>query len=125
MAAGTMARTADDEWESVWREYDRRAPVPVAAPARPAAPKPKAQRPKPVLLLVLAFGLALAPRLSSLHSATPHGADGIDGLSLLASFSPAEAELPPLSTSIARLATHSADAACWVLQLDPRRLACP
>jgi hypothetical protein len=108
MAAGTMARTADDEWESVWRDYDRRAPVPVAAPARPAAPKPKAQRPKPVLLLVLAFGLALAPRLTSLHSATAYGA-----------------ELPPLSTSIARLATHSADAACWVLQLDPRRLACP
>ncbi len=125
MAASTQANMAHDEWESVWRDYDRRTPAPVAAPTMTAAPQAKARRPNLVLLLGLGLGLAFAPRLASLHAGSANGADGIDGLSLVASLSLAEAELPPLSTSVSRLAAQSADAACWVMQLDPRRPACP
>jgi hypothetical protein len=111
---------ADDEWESVWREYDRRAPT--SPPAAPAAPKARARRPSPLVLLALGLSLALAPRLASLQA---NMAGGIDRPPVAASLSPAEAELPPLSASVARLAAHSADAACWVMRLDPRQPACP
>jgi hypothetical protein len=122
MTASGRVDMMDDEWESVWRDYDRRTPAPVAVPLPSTRPKARARRPNPLLLLALGLGFAFAPKLASLHAGP---ASGIDGLGMLASFSPAEAELPPLSTSVSRLAAHSAEAACWVMQLDPRRPACP
>jgi len=130
MAAGDRIGMTDDEWESVWQDYDRRRPAPAPAPAPAAAGKTVAaragmRRPHPLLILALALALALAPQLASLHAGTASGPDGIDGLGALASFSPTEAEAPPLSASVSRLAAQSAEAACWVMQLDPRHLACP
>ena len=126
MAAGGQTGMVEDEWESVWRDYDRRSPVPVpvAAAAPSAEPKPRARLASLGVLLALGLGFAFAPKLAALHAGTAGGSDGIDGLAMLASFSPAEAELPPLSTSVSRLAAHSAEAACWVMQLDPRHPAC-
>ncbi len=130
MAAGGRIGMTDDDWESVWQAYDRRrpTPAPAALPAAEAGTRKARTRPRwPHSLLILGLGLSLAfaPQLASLHAGTASGPDGIDGLGALASFSPAEAEAPPLSTSVSRLATHSAEAACWVMQLDPRQPACP
>ena len=124
MAAGGRTSMVNDEWESVWQDYDRRSPAPTVAVVPTAGPQAKARRTSPALLLALGLGFAFAPRLVSLQAGTAGGSDGIDGLAMLASFSPAEAELPPLSASVSRLATHSTEAACWVMQLDPRRPAC-
>ena len=134
MAAGGRIGMTEDDWESVWQDYDRRrpAPAPMPAPAPAAAPAMGAEarrtgtrRPHPFLILALGLGLAFGPQLASLHAGTASGPDGIDGLGALASFSPTEAGAPPLSTSVSRLAAQSAEAACWVMQLDPRQPACP
>jgi hypothetical protein len=42
----------------------------------------------------------------------------------LFSFSPIEAELPPVAAAIDRLAAESTLAACWVMQLRPQGGGC-
>ncbi|SDB60562.1 hypothetical protein [Belnapia rosea] len=119
MSPRSRSGIADDDWDRVWQDYDRRHPKPVAPAAREIV-KPKPLRGRiSAMLLALALSLALAPRPASLMTGQPDGGES------LVSLSPTEAELPPLSTSVARLAAESAHAACWVLQLDPRRPACP
>lgn len=110
----------DADWEDVWAEYDRRAFRPPAAPVA-CDPEPSRRRKaKRLLLLALTLSLPVSPARLATSEASPGGTER----EALLSLSPIEAELPPITISIDRLAAESAAAACWVLQLHPQGGAC-
>ena len=119
-----------DEWDQVWQDYDRRRPAaarpqPVATPALAAAAPASPARAPAVrrrtrgygVLLTLAAGLILAI-LSGVPGAGRYPAPA-KALASLASLAPEEAEMPPLTLAVSRLAAESATAACWVMRLAP------
>lgn len=77
------------------------------------------------MLLVLACVLALAPNAPTLPSDPSGRLSGEDALAAVLTLAPQQAELPPLSMAVSRLALVSVRAACWVQRLDPRGEFCP
>ncbi|TCZ65907.1 hypothetical protein [Roseicella aquatilis] len=112
--------TQDAEWDAVWAEYDQHAHHAPAGPvATPALPTRRGHRRAALLalltlvpLLILVYAMRAVPAESGREAAPT-------------SLSPVEAELPPLSAAISRLAAESATAACWAMQLRPQGGDCP
>jgi hypothetical protein len=120
-----------DEWDQVWQDYDRRRPAvvkpqPVTAP-HPVAPTPATLTQVPTarrrnrgygLLLAVSACLGLAT-LFGMPKASQYPAPA-EAMASLASLAPEEAELPPLTVAVSRLAAESNAAACWVMRLAPQ-----
>lgn len=116
-----------DEWDQVWQDYDRRRPAvvksqPVAAPHR-VAPAPatltEVRRNRGYgLLLAVSACLGLAT-LFGMPKASQYPGPA-EAVASLASLAPEEAELPPLTVAVSRLAAESGAAACWVMRLAPQ-----
>lgn len=126
MASDGHAGSTQDEWDLVWQDFDRRRRPPRVASRQPSQPAAVAVGPRRSfgVLLVLACILSLAPNSATLPSDPAGRLSGADALAALLTLAPQQAELPPLSTSVSRLALESARAACWVQRLDPRGQFC-
>ena len=130
MAPSGQVGTHQDEWDQVWQDYDRRRPAavrrqPVAAPVPVPALAPVAQAPAVKrrnrgygLLLAVSACLGLAT-LFGVPMAGQYPAPAV-AVASLASLAPEEAELPPLTVAVSRLAAESSAAACWVMRLAPQ-----
>ncbi len=125
MASSGHARVLQDDWDHVWQDYDRQN-LGTAALKQPevayavASPVPSRSGFRGALL-ALGCCLLLTSQ-TNVHEATSHPSAAVAFASLL-SLAPEEAELPPLTASVSRLAVESTAAACWVLQLAPPNLA--
>ena len=129
MGSSGQVGAQQDEWDQVWQDYDRRRLTvarlqPVAVP-RPAAPVPVPAAKRRTrgygLLLAVTACLGLAT-LFGLPMAKDDPAPAVT-LTSLASLAPDEAEMPPLTVAVSRLAAESSVAACWVMRLAPHATA--
>ena len=110
----------DAEWDGIWAEYDQHLPQAPAAPQARAPEPVHNQKAKTWPLLALVLLVLPMPHLAHRKDAHLHDTRREAPLSL----SPIEAELPPVSVSIARLASESAASTCWVLVLRPQGGGC-
>ena len=131
MGSSGQIGAQQDEWDQVWQDYDRRRPAvvkfqPMAA-SSPVAPASVTSIPVSAarrrtrgfgLLLAVTACLGLAA-LFGLPETRRYPAPA-EALASLASLAPEEAELPPLTVAVSRLAAESSAAACWVMRLAPQ-----
>ncbi len=127
MAFDGPAGSTHDDWDLVWQDFDRRRNPPRAASRQLSQPAVVTVAPRRSLgvLLGVACILALAPNAATLPSDPAGRLSGADALAAVLTLAPQQAELPPLSAAVSRLAVELALAACWVRRLDPRGGFCP
>ena len=131
MGSSGQVGVQQDEWDQVWQDYDRRRPavvkrqpeaVPkvVAAAPVPSGQASAARRRTRGFGLLLGFGACLGlATLFGMPNAGSYPAPAVT-LTSLASLAPEEAEMPPLTVAVSRLAAESSAAACWVMRLAPQ-----
>ena len=127
MVSSAQIGIAQDDWEQVWQDYDRRHPAAAKAPAPAPAEDSRATRGRASpaqrhhrshgAVLALAVCLTLSP-LPGVPAANRYPAPA-EALASLRSLAPEEAEMPPLTAALSRLAAESSVAACWVMRLAP------